>query len=348
MIKHVDRNVSLEQLLLDPNNYRLADEKTERHIPDKEVERLQKDTLISLDKQRLGELKDSIRNNGFLEMERIVVRLLKTTEDVDEENKNQKYVVIEGNRRIAALKSLQKLGNNGNLNTGILNTFNSLNVMLIEGDEQQLKTFSATLMGIRHVSGPKKWDGFQSAKLINDLSTDGHSFSEIGDILGITSREVGRRFRGYQAFIQMQRDSSYKDKVEPRHYGLLLEFLSASKSGRNWLSWNDATYEFEDDTHLKRVYKAITTDLTGKLEIRNPADARKFLSLLDTQYQNDIEAGTDIHEMPDPSDFQKVGGKIKRIDSFIMFIDKHNFDAEENEKLEALLACLTNKVGNAQ
>jgi hypothetical protein len=346
MVNTIDRKVSLGQLILDPNNYRLADEKEEKQIPDSEAENLEQETLKRLEKQRLGELKDSIRNNGFLEMERIVIRLLDTKKNLSEGNEeNKKYIVVEGNRRTAALKSLKTQYTSTELGQELANKFNSINVILIEGDKKQLLTYSATLMGIRHVSGPKKWDGFQSAKLINDLYDEGNSFTKIGDILGITNREVGRRFRGYQAFKQMRADLVFKSKVEPRHYGLLLEFLASSKQGKDWLDWNDSTFRFEEPDNLKVVYQAITPKENGHLDIRNPSDARKFVSLLSTEYREDIEKGYSIHDMPNPDDLKETG-KLKRIKSFISFINKTSFIAEESEKLSELSSALQEKLGD--
>ncbi|EOD9421764.1 ParB/Srx family N-terminal domain-containing protein [Vibrio campbellii] len=333
MINVTDITVRLDQLILDPNNYRLFGQTEGQFVEDVDAESLQGATLAKLEKQRLGELKDSIRNHGFLEMERIVVRRLNCN------NGEDKYLVVEGNRRTAALKSLEPEAE-GDLKSKLTN----LNVILIEGDAEQIKTYSATLMGIRHVSGPKKWDGFQSAKLINDLYEEGKSFTVIGDILGITNREAGRRYRGYQAFQQMRLDADFKDDVEPRHYGLLLEFLSPSREGRTWLKWNDAKFLFEDKDRLKVVYKAITKDSSGSLEIRNPSDARKFVSLLSTQYRTDLEQGASIHDMPDPEDL-KDSGKLKRIKKFVSFVERNSFNDEEVICLEELGKALKDKLG---
>lgn len=340
MIKTRDIKVRLEQLVLDPNNYRLFGEKESKFIDDTKAESFQSRTLEKLDSQRLGELKDSIRNHGFLEMERIVVRVLVTPKNslLDEKDKSKKYLVVEGNRRTAALKGLE-----AEASVELKKKLEGLNVILIEGSDAEIKIYSATLMGIRHVSGAKKWDGFQSAKLINDLYEDGKSFTEIGDILGITNREAGRRYRGFKAFQQM-RSSSFKDKVEPRHYGLLLEFLSRSKNGYSWLEWNDATFLFENKDRLNIVYGAITSDDDGNLEIKNPGHARKFVSLLSTNYRTEIERGASIHDMPDPEDF-KDSGKLKRIKSFISFIEKNSFITREMELLHELLKSLTDKLG---
>ncbi|MEE3028953.1 MAG: hypothetical protein VX729_15560 [Pseudomonadota bacterium] len=356
MIETEDIRISLRQLVLDPNNYRLADEKEESQIADENAESLQNETLARLKKQRLGELKDSIINNGFLEMERIVVRLLNTEENLKKKNpEDKKYIVVEGNRRTAALKSIQedyteRVEENGEIkykkgiSEKLINKFDSINVQFIEGDAKTIQDYSATLMGIRHVAGPKKWDGFQSAKLINDLFYEGRSFTEIGNLIGITNREVGRRFRGYQAFKQMKKDEDFGGLVGSRHYGLLLEFLSSSKSGKEWLKWNDTTYQFDETKNLEIVYKAITPRQEEPPEIRNPGDARKFVSLLGTEYREDIEKGQSIHSMPDPDDL-KPTGKLKRIISFISFVEKSNFSQEEEEKLADLLNVIKGKIG---
>ena len=354
MIVTKDIKVKLDQLVLDPNNYRLADEKEENKISDKDAESLQGETLIRLKKQRLGELKDSILNNGFLEMERIVVRLLKTKENETHADHEKKYIVVEGNRRSAALMSIQedytekvdkgKITYKQTFNNDLKVKLENINVQLIEGDDKQIQDYSATLMGIRHVAGPKKWDGFQSAKLINDLFYENRSFTEIGNLIGITNREVGRRFRGYQAFKQMKSNLDFQDLVESRHYGLLLEFLASSKSGKTWLEWNDLTYEFENKENLDIVYKAITPREDCQLEIRNPADARKFVSLLSTSFKEDIEKGKSIHDMPDPEDL-KPTGKLKRIISFKSFIERSTFNTTEEEHLSQLLNLIKTRLG---
>jgi len=338
MIKTKDITVELEQLVLDPNNYRLFGERQSGHINDDEAEAFQQETLDRLESQRLGELKDSIRNHGFLEMERIVVRILNTpaNKSLSDDDKSKKFLVVEGNRRTAALKSLK-----GTAETNLLEKLKNLNVILVEGTDEEIKVYSATLMGIRHVSGAKKWDGFQSAKLINDLFNEKKSFTKIGEILGITNREAGRRYRGFRAFQQMK-ESFWGDKVEPRHYGLLLEFLSTSKKGREWLDWNDATFQFDNTDRLKIVYEAITEDNDGFLQIKNPADARKFVGLLGTEHASDIERGVPIQDLPDLDDL-KESGKLQRIKKFTLFVEKNSFNTDEMEGLADLHSALNEK-----
>ena len=138
-------------------------------------------------------------------------------------------------------------------------------------------------MGIRHVSGAKKWHGWQSAKLVNSMYENGHSLAEIGEMLGITSIDAGRRMRGYKAFQQLENDPDFGQQKETHHYALLLEFLSSNKQGKEWLGWDEKNKAFTNQSNLKRVYKAIVKDDNGEYEIRNIDDARAFLKVIDTE-----------------------------------------------------------------
>jgi ParB-like chromosome segregation protein Spo0J len=95
------RLLSLDQLFLNPNNPRFWSERDRKKkcldakIPD---DTIQKNTLKRIEAFGVKELRDSILRNGFLPMDRIVVRPI--------EDHGEKYVVVEGNRRLAALKSL--------------------------------------------------------------------------------------------------------------------------------------------------------------------------------------------------------------------------------------------------
>lgn len=275
-IKLKDTKVGLDNLLLDADNYRVAKNTDEKVTSIKETIEKQKEILSDLKKQKLADLKDSILENGFVTVDRIVVKKV---------NESQ-YLVIEGNRRVAALKSIiqdYKKGyiNNQNIHELIKQT-KAISAVLVEGTEQEVKDYSNALMGIRHVSGAKTWQGWQSAKLVNSMFESGKQLSEIGKMLGITSIDAGRRMRGYKAFQQLENDPQYGEGKESHHYAILLEFLAANKKGRDWLGWDDTDYSFKNTKELIRLYRAIVKDPDGDYEVRNIDDARSFLSKLET------------------------------------------------------------------
>lgn len=96
--------VSVDQLLLDPNNYRflnMADyvqaQESRYHettVQTHAFEMIKKDGI-----EDLKALKNSIKTNGYLPLDTLVVRQYEYSKDDKEE-----YVVVEGNRRVAAMK----------------------------------------------------------------------------------------------------------------------------------------------------------------------------------------------------------------------------------------------------
>lgn len=315
-----DQRVRLEQLMLDPNNYRLAYEKDVIDYRDDEVVGLQSETQKRLVKEKLADLKSSIRENGFLEVDRIVVRRLVTG------NKDKLYLVVEGNRRTAAFKALISEHEKGLviLNQDLLDKRNSINVIVIDGNKEEIHRYSSTLMGIRHVSGPKKWVGIQSARLIHMLSKEGKTSTQIGALLGISSSEAERRGRGYKAYLQMSKDTKYGKKMLTKYYTLLNEFLS-KRTGYKWLEWSDKK-GITNKEKRTRLYQALTKkDGEKNTEIYNPASARNFLSALSIErFRKKIEQGISINQLGVISDEEASTELV--LEEFYNFLEHIDFN----------------------
>ena len=99
-------NVNLSQLLLDPNNYRFHDlpsfkgVSSRRRFAESGVQQRAQQYLTETDAFDIEGLKDSIEANGYVPLEQLVV------EQFDEHDGVRRYLVIEGNRRVAAVRSL--------------------------------------------------------------------------------------------------------------------------------------------------------------------------------------------------------------------------------------------------
>jgi hypothetical protein len=99
-------HVSPEQLLLDPNNYRFHDIFGYRPVNNQArygepgVQERAIQLLQNTESFELESLKDSIVTNGYVPIEQIVVV------KYDEQEGGARYLVVEGNRRVAAVKSL--------------------------------------------------------------------------------------------------------------------------------------------------------------------------------------------------------------------------------------------------
>ncbi len=125
-----DEDVPLEKLLLDPNNYRFHDdpefltaEPTRLHeesVQDRAYRRLRDGGLV--------QLKNSILKNGFLPVERIVVR--------DYNRGEGAFIVVEGNRRVAALLWIRKDHDAGvSIPEQVLRTIEAVPVLVVDATE---------------------------------------------------------------------------------------------------------------------------------------------------------------------------------------------------------------------
>lgn len=329
-----DRLVSLDELVLDANNYRLTFENDGNKYSDKEAEseKVQEETQKKLVKEKLSELKDSIQENGFLEVDRIVVRKSEFSE---------KYIVIEGNRRTAAFKALIKDNKKPgvDLKKEILQKSRGINVVEIIGSKEEINNYAATLMGIRHVSGPKKWPGIQSARLIYDLKISGKSTKQIGALLGISSVDANRRLRGFLAYKQMREDKKYNALVKTNHYTLLLEFLPMKNStGKDWLEWSERDLKFKNEDNRNRLFTALTKPLSdGKPEINNPDNARMFLKALSIEHLRvKIENGTKLFDLGPIIDEKSVVKEIKDFEKFLSRFDDQDVSTEVIDSLNVI------------
>jgi hypothetical protein len=111
LLKPID--VKLDQLLLDPNNPRFAEfDENSNQVPEIRFaeDKIKKDTYERMKEFDVSELRDNMKAVGFLPMDRIVIREWAGNKSSKE---NPLYVVIEGNRRVTALKWLMELNDKG-------------------------------------------------------------------------------------------------------------------------------------------------------------------------------------------------------------------------------------------
>lgn len=214
------------------------------------LEQVQRTTLQRLQREALKELRNSIVANGFLPIERIVVTPYGDTGD--------QYLVIEGNRRIAALKTIKEQHDAGiEIPQRVVATFSAV-PCIVAGSNAEYPYFKETLMGIRHVGGIRQWGGYQRAKLIADLR-DLHRVeaSDVSDRLGLSTQEVNRRYRAFKALQQMQENEEFGEYATPAMYPIFHEAI-AIPGVRSWLGWNASAATFDNEEELDNFYRLIT------------------------------------------------------------------------------------------
>ncbi len=104
----------------------------------------------------IKDLLDSVKSNGFLKIDNVLVK------KIDGSN----YVVIEGNRRIATLKTLvrdfEKGYEVGNVSHELL-AQKLVDVVEYDVGEDESESY-LLLMGLRHVTKVKDWGDFEQSE----------------------------------------------------------------------------------------------------------------------------------------------------------------------------------------
>lgn len=261
--------VKLENLYLDPNNYRLRSHPKYRFI-DKKSElkpaiQTRTNNLLTGDyNSEVNELIESIISNGFLRVDNILVR--------PHSLKNSEYIVVEGNRRIAVLKYLyeqfKKGYDIGKLDAELFNK--GVEVISYEFDNE---LDYLILMGLKHVSGNKKWDTYNQAKLIYELSIQGYSNSEIAKKIGLYKSEVERQIRGYHAieeFIKEVKDENLGGKFDPHDKFMIFIELTNKPNLKKWIGWDEKNYRFKNKKNKERFFSWIKPEIGNDEETNTP------------------------------------------------------------------------------
>lgn len=278
MVSYLATTLALDDILLDPNNFRFKKPGSSAEVAEKRFaeEKVQALALTRIQEDGVGELKLSISENGFVPVERIVVRALEGSE-----TDSPKYVAVEGNRRTAALKLLQ-IDNAGgvDLPASVLEVFEEVPVLLAEDASPD---DLLAIMGIRHVGGPKEWGGYQAARLVYQLLHDNAlPAREVASRLGLSVQEVNRRHRAFAALTQMTEDDAFGDAVTPEMYPIFHEIVG-QPSMRDWLEWDAKSYTFAATANRELLYGWLAgTDGTDP-KITGFRDVRSLRQIMDNE-----------------------------------------------------------------
>ena len=182
--------VPTSKLIFDLSNPRLPEFELTSNSTESEV------IKILWNVMDVRELVLSIAASGFFSHEPLIVA-----------TENGKNVVIEGNRRLAAVRVLLDPEVAGFPLTDI--------PPISEEDRKDLEELPVVFstredswrhLGFKHVNGPAKWSSYAKARYISDVHTKfGVSLEDIAQQIGDTHRTVQRLFRGLMVIEQAER-----------------------------------------------------------------------------------------------------------------------------------------------
>jgi hypothetical protein len=280
------RRVQLSQIFLDPNNPRLQTPDKLKISDSRIVEqRIQDSCLKELKEEGIRDLTESIRNSGFWTVDRIVLRPLK-----------DKFVVIEGNRRVAALKTLEESYVRGrvSLPKKVYEGFKEFDALLYCGNNPDI---SWIIQGFRHSPGIMSWESYPQAMFLAKFEKESKkSPDEIASILGYKTPVVTHLMRSYYGFEDAKKDEEYGSELSPEKFGHFDEIIFKKDSLQTWLGWDDKKRGFANKKNLKLYlnWATIPYEETKKPRIDISTTTRDVLSVIvQEKYQKILERFVD-------------------------------------------------------
>jgi AAA15 family ATPase/GTPase/cell fate (sporulation/competence/biofilm development) regulator YlbF (YheA/YmcA/DUF963 family) len=282
------QNISLKNLYLDTNNYRFIDSKdynktgvTINNYTNKKNQSNTERLIRGASNINIKDLIESLKTNGFVDVDQIQVRELETG----------KYLVLEGNRRIATLKFLEseyRLGNViGQLDPKI---FSAVPVVIYNDNNEQ---HHRILMGLKHINGNKRWPAINQAQLLQDLRDSGMSEKDIINSLGITKLTYSRYIYTLQ-LVNDYKSSIYGDQFETSMFNIFAE-ITRKPELMSWLSWSEKHGTFDNTINKNRLFSWLSeepkTDDSEEREDEDIVDSNK------NTLPRIITKGSDIREL---------------------------------------------------
>lgn len=187
----------IDRLWLDQKNPRLGQETIKRKLSQPELLEVMKDWALE-------EIAVSFAESGYWVQEAVVV----VEEKVDSTNR---LVVVEGNRRLAALKLLARARRDGDAPTRWREIARGIPAARWKKLEEHVPYIMADLradvdafLGFRHVTGIKEWDPPQKAEFIAHLIDDlGLDYDDVRRRIGSKAPTVRQNYIAHRMLRQM-------------------------------------------------------------------------------------------------------------------------------------------------
>jgi hypothetical protein len=273
-----DHRVSPTKLLLDPNNPRLQSTLhgsvncRSEEIADDKVQQKVLSEMLSKEHQ-VETIVDSIEQSGYLNIDAIFVRRLGNSES---------FLVLEGNRRTAAIKTLVRRPQS--LTADVRASLETIPIKeLICDDVANEGEIISRILAIRHINGIKEWSPMLRAFQIyleydkqyrqntgeSALSYDSHVADVVARRLNIKRSDLKNAVIIARIFLQV-RDAGYA--IQSDDFSLIEMTVSRPTLLNEYFEFN------EDSLRLSEVGVAKMNDLMidDTAPIRNPTDHRAF------------------------------------------------------------------------
>lgn len=236
--------ISLTNLYLDPNNPRFVGSDWIFIPDDQAVGADAQDTASQrlIEHHDVDKLKSVMEYHGYLPIDRVVVR--RAFPD--------KYIVLEGNRRICAAKLITGYTDSGaKISPEIMDTFKEIPCLLYEGSVENVDV-AWIFQGLRHISGISEWPAFNKAKLlVEQMDSQGLTFTEVGRSFGLSAFGAAQWVRGFYAFQQAKEETEFGRYIDEQMYPFFQELFGRSSIAlKEWMQWGEDDRKFGNLANL--------------------------------------------------------------------------------------------------
>jgi len=312
-----EKEINIEDLLLDPNNPRFSkhhDEITpeEKLEDENEQEKAYKQMNDPRNHFEIDILLAAIKAEGFIHVDKIFVRKI-----------NKKYLVIEGNRRITAIKKLLKNYNNKikeyDVSDEIIKQITTLPCVIIDVEGTDAQEQIQKVLGLRHHGSILPWKPLPAAfnlyfkymalyclQNVTDPS-DPENFlydvtitKRVADIYSVKWTNVREQIKLYRIYRQLLKASQNHPYVEsPDSFSMIEETLS-KPTLRKYFEYDDTRSVFSDEGVEKIL--DLYFGLNGKPAVITGASAgksniRDFAYIIAEGKEEDVNRITENREM---------------------------------------------------
>jgi hypothetical protein len=270
--------VDLSKLILDEHNPRLPEssDRTQTAM----IDYISETTSIE-------ELMDVIAKNGYFIGEPVIV----VPEKTNDGSKSGNYIVVEGNRRVTALKLLQNPNIATNPGSRILEIANNpdstkpTNIPVVERDSREE---ILPYLGFRHITGIKQWEPLAKARYMeqifattNPQTANQERYAQVAKIIGSRPTHIRRNLEALEVYKIIKNNDYFEidgldeEKIK---FAVLSTALADERIG-NFVGLNE---EKLDDSAIKDITKWLyEKDSKGKTRVGESRNLKYLSAVLD-------------------------------------------------------------------
>jgi hypothetical protein len=336
-------NVELENLLLDHENPRLP----------RSVEREQQEMLVYIaENYSIEELMTSIGENGFFPGEPIIAL-----------RGQEKHIVVEGNRRLAAVKLLAapQLVNIPSI-TRISNEAKQPDPVTLPVVVFDARNEVMNYLGHRHITGVKPWSSFAKARYLGALYEEAlrDGASPLDAVLAVT-RIVGSR-RDYVERIlgtlfvceEVERQNYFDlDGVGENNLPFSVFYTAFQRAAiRQYVNYFNL-YEVHNNQinieHLKNLTKWICVSIDGSTILKNPGNLERLATILEhDSAREELERGATIDQASayTGTQTQEFGEELHLVRRTLASLNSRVAEIDFDDELDGQIGLIVDQVKN--